>query len=207
MKKSVADLFRYETEILKKGYRFVVGVDEAGRGPLAGPVAAAACMPDLSRPIEGVNDSKQLTPKKRKELYERIVSEAVSYKVATVSNRVIDEINILEATKNAMTEAVESLLPLPDYVLLDAVKLKLPYPSLAVIHGDALSYSIAAASILAKVERDEAMIKYAEIYPEYGFESHKGYGSVHHIEMIKKYGPCPIHRLSFLKNILGENDV
>ena len=207
MKKSVADLFRYETELLKKGYRFVVGVDEAGRGPLAGPVAAAACMPDLSRPIEGVNDSKQLTPKKRKELYERIVSEAVSYKVATVSNRVIDEINILEATKNAMTEAVESLLPLPDYVLLDAVKLKLPYPSLAVIHGDALSYSIAAASILAKVERDEAMIKYAEIYPEYGFESHKGYGSVHHIEMIKKYGPCPIHRLSFLKNILGENDV
>ncbi len=207
MKKSVADLFRYETELLKKGYRFVVGVDEAGRGPLAGPVAAAACMPDLSRPIEGVNDSKQLTPKKRKELYERIVSEAVSYKVATVSNRVIDEINILEATKNAMTEAVESLFPLPDYVLLDAVKLKLPYPSLAVIHGDALSYSIAAASILAKVERDEAMIKYAEIYPEYGFESHKGYGSVHHIEMIKKYGPCPIHRLSFLKNILGENDV
>lgn len=207
MKKSVADLFRYETELLKKGYRFVVGVDEAGRGPLAGPVAAAACMPDLSRPIEGVNDSKQLTPKKRKELYERIVSEAVSYKVATVSNRVIDEINILEATKHAMTEAVESLLPLPDYVLLDAVKLKLPYPSLAVIHGDALSYSIAAASILAKVERDEAMIKYAEIYPEYGFESHKGYGSVHHIEMIKKYGPCPIHRLSFLKNILGENDV
>ena len=139
MKKSVADLFRYETELLKKGYRFVVGVDEAGRGPLAGPVAAAACMPDLSRPIEGVNDSKQLTPKKRKELYERIVSEAVSYKVATVSNRVIDEINILEATKNAMTEAVESLFPLPDYVLLDAVKLKLPYPSLAVIHGDALS--------------------------------------------------------------------
>lgn len=207
MKKSVADLFRYETELLKKGYRFVVGVDEAGRGPLAGPVAAAACMPDLSRPIEGVNDSKQLTPKKRKELYERIVSEAVSYKVATVSNRVIDEINILEATKHAMTEAVESLFPLPDYVLLDAVKLKLPYPSLAVIHGDALSYSIAAASILAKVERDEAMIKYAEIYPEYGFESHKGYGSVHHIEMIKKYGPCPIHRLSFLKNILGENDV
>ena len=207
MKKSVANLFRYETELLKKGYRFVVGVDEAGRGPLAGPVAAAACMPDLSRPIEGVNDSKQLTPKKRKELYERIVSEAVSYKVATVSNRVIDEINILEATKHAMTEAVESLLPLPDYVLLDAVKLKLPYPSLAVIHGDALSYSIAAASILAKVERDEAMIKYAEIYPEYGFESHKGYGSVHHIEMIKKYGPCPIHRLSFLKNILGENDV
>ncbi len=207
MKKSVADLFRYETELLKKGYRFVVGVDEAGRGPLAGPVAAAACMPDLSRPIEGVNDSKQLTPKKRKELYERIVSEAVSYKVATVSNRVIDEINILEATKHAMTEAVESLFPLPDYVLLDAVKLKLPYPSLAVIHGDALSYSIAAASILAKVERDEAMIKYAEIYPEYGFESHKGYGSVHHIEMIKKYGPCPIHRLSFLKNILGENNV
>ena len=192
---------------MKKGYRFVVGVDEAGRGPLAGPVAAAACMPDLSRPIEGVNDSKQLTPKKRKELYERIVSEAVSYKVATVSNRVIDEINILEATKHAMTEAVESLFPLPDYVLLDAVKLKLPYPSLAVIHGDALSYSIAAASILAKVERDEAMIKYAEIYPEYGFESHKGYGSVHHIEMIKKYGPCPIHRLSFLKNILGENNV
>ena len=207
MKKSVADLFRYETELLKRGYRFVVGVDEAGRGPLAGPVAAAACMPDLSRPIEGVNDSKQLTPKKRKELYERIVSEAVSYKVATVSNRVIDEINILEATKHAMTEAVESLFPLPDYVLLDAVKLKLPYPSLAVIHGDALSYSIAAASILAKVERDEAMIKYAEIYPEYGFESHKGYGSVHHIEMIKKYGPCPIHRLSFLKNILGENNV
>lgn len=204
MKKNEIDMFLYEKELIGKGCAFIAGVDEAGRGPLAGPVFAAACICDLIDPVCGVNDSKALTAKKRGELYEKIVSTAVSYKVVSVSNEKIDEINILEATKYAMTEAIESLFPLPDHVLIDAVKLKIPFPFTALIHGDALSHSIAAASILAKVERDEAMLRYAEIYPEYGFESHKGYGSAHHIEMIKKYGPCPIHRRSFLKKILGE---
>ena len=195
MKKNDADMFVYEKELTAKGCRFIAGVDEAGRGPLAGPVFAAACICDLENPVCGVNDSKALTPKKRGELYEKIVATAVSYKV----------ISILEATKFAMTEAIESLFPLPDHVLIDAVRLKIPFPFTALIHGDALSHSIAAASILAKVERDRIMLEYAEKYPEYGFESHKGYGSAHHIEMIKKYGPCPIHRRSFLKKILGED--
>lgn len=205
MKKNDADMFVYEKELTAKGCRFIAGVDEAGRGPLAGPVFAAACICDLANPVCGVNDSKALTPKKRGELYEKIVATAVSYKVISVSNEKIDEINILEATKFAMTEAIESLFPLPDHVLIDAVRLKIPFSFTALIHGDALSHSIAAASILAKVERDRIMLEYAEKYPEYGFESHKGYGSAHHIEMIKKYGPCPIHRRSFLKKILGED--
>ena len=205
--KNETDMFRYERELMSRGIYYIAGVDEAGRGPLAGPVAAAACIPCLDKPVAGVNDSKKLTPKKREELYEKIRETAVSYKVVMLDNQVIDEINILEATKRAMREALDGLFPIPEYVILDAVKFNdLPYPAMSIIHGDALSHSIAAASIMAKVERDRLMMKYAEQYPEYGFESHKGYGSKHHIEMILKYGPSPIHRMSFLKNILGDKN-
>ena len=183
--KAFVDMFAYENKLLAEGFKLVCGVDEAGRGPLAGPVCAGAFIPDLAKTVDGVNDSKKLTPKKRDYLY---------------AADVIDEINILEATKLAMRNAVAALTPEPEAALVDAVKLDLPVRVLPIIHGDALSYSIAAASILAKVERDRLMLEYAEKYPEYGFESHKGYGSAHHIEMLRKYGPCPIHRATFIKN-------
>lgn len=194
------DLLAIERELISRGARVICGVDEAGRGPLAGPVCVGACIPDLGNIIEGVNDSKKLTEKKRKALYAELCQSAICHKTVFVDAEKIDEINILNATKLAMREAVESMFPLPDMVLVDAVKLDLPYPTRAIIHGDALSYCIAAASIFAKVERDRLMMHYAELYPEYGFEKHKGYGSAYHIEMLKKYGPCPIHRKSFIKN-------
>lgn len=194
------DMLRYEREYFSRGLFNICGIDEAGRGPLAGPVVVGACIPDFNNIIEGVNDSKKLTDKKRRLYYEELCTSAVCYKTIRIEPEIIDEINILNATKMAMKEAAISMFPFPDVVFIDAVKLDLPYPSLPIIHGDALSYSIAAASIFAKVERDDIMLKYAEIYPEYGFESHKGYGSQHHIEMLKKYGPCPIHRKSFIKN-------
>lgn len=196
------DLLQYENSCAARGLELVCGVDEAGRGPLAGPVTVAAIIPDLTRIVKGVNDSKKLTDKKRRELYPQIIETAICYKSVSESNEEIDKINILEATKRAMTEAVNCLFPIPHVVLVDAVKLKLHVECVPIIHGDALSYAIAAASIIAKVERDDMMIKFAELYPEYGFEEHKGYGTEHHIEMLKKYGPCPIHRASFLKKIL-----
>lgn len=194
------DLLRIENELTASGARYICGVDEAGRGPLAGPVCVGACIPDLSCIVEGVNDSKKLTEKKREILYEELCESVFCHKTVFIEPDVIDEINILNATKRAMREAVESMFPLPDVVLIDAVKLDLPYPSRSIIHGDALSYCIAAASIFAKVERDRLMLEYAKLYPEYGFEKHKGYGSRYHIEMLKKYGPCPIHRKTFIKN-------
>lgn len=194
------DLFEYERALLSEGFNYICGVDEAGRGPLAGPVCAGACIPNLSDIIEGVNDSKKLTEKKREALYEILSEKCVSHKTVFIDAEIIDEINILNATKTAMKEAIASMFPLPEMVLIDAVKLDIPFKSRSIIHGDAISYCIAAASIFAKVERDRLMLKYAEMYPEYGFESHKGYGSKHHIEMLKKYGPCPIHRKTFIKN-------
>lgn len=202
--KEKPDLLVFEREYLEKGVALIAGVDEVGRGPLAGPVMVCAYIPDFSVIIDGVNDSKQLTDKKRRALYPKLIESAVAYKTFSVSPEKIDEINILEATKFAMKEAILSLFPVPQTVFIDAVKLDIPYPMRAIIHGDALSYSIAAASIVAKVERDTLMEKYAELYPEYGFEGHKGYGSAKHIAAIKEYGPCPIHRRSFLKNILGD---
>lgn len=196
----MSDLLVTERLLLSEGLNFICGVDEAGRGPLAGPVCAGACIPDLSNIIAGVNDSKKLTEKKRELLYNQLKDACLSYKTVFVGADVIDDINILNATKLAMKEAILSMFPLPDMVLIDAVKLDIPYKSQSIIHGDAVSYCIAAASIFAKVERDRLMMEYAEKYPEYGFESHKGYGSKHHIEMLKKYGPCPIHRKSFIKN-------
>ena len=194
------DLLKYEKELTKRGYHFIGGIDEAGRGPLAGPVAAACCIPDLTTIFDEINDSKKLTAKKREKLFDLITDTSIAQSVVFVDEKTIDEINILNATKQAMNSAVWSLLPTPDYLLVDAVKYDFGVPNMPIIHGDALSYSIAAASILAKVSRDRLMDQYAIEYPEYGFEKHKGYGTAFHIEMLKKYGPCPIHRKSFIKN-------
>lgn len=201
MKQSVNNL-AYEKELLNNGVYLIAGMDEAGRGPLAGPVTAACCIMDLTDIIDGVDDSKKLTEKKRELLFDKIKEKAICHSIINVDENVIDEINILNATKKAMTEAVNSLFPFPQYLLVDAVKHDFGVPYKAIIHGDALSYSIAAASILAKVSRDRLMAEYAEKYPEYGFDKHKGYGTKAHIEAIKKYGPCPIHRMSFIKNFL-----
>ncbi len=195
-----SQLLRYEEELIGQGYTLIAGMDEAGRGPLAGPVAAACCIPDLNVIFDEINDSKKLTAKKRDKLFDLISDTSIAQSVVFVDENVIDEINILNATKKAMNSAVWSLLPTPQYLLVDAVKHDFGIPYKAIIHGDALSYSIASASILAKVSRDRLMDEYAEKYPEYGFEKHKGYGTAYHIEMLKKYGPCPIHRKSFIKN-------
>lgn len=194
------DTLRFEKKFMEQGYVYIAGIDEAGRGPLAGPVTCACCMPDLSNLIMGVDDSKKLSAKKREELFKRIVENKNIFSIVDIEKDVIDEINILNATKKGMTEAFNNIFPKPEIVLIDAVKLDLDAKCEPIIHGDALSYSIAAASILAKVHRDQLMDRYAEIYPEYGFEKHKGYGTKFHIEMLKKYGPCPIHRQTFIKN-------
>jgi len=194
------DLLKFEKELLAKSPVRIAGMDEAGRGPLAGPVAVACCVPDLNKIIDGINDSKKLTEKTRERLFSLIAATSLDYCVVYAENDEIDEVNILNATKRAMKTAVENVAKSADIVLVDAVKEDFVLPSLAIIHGDALSYSIGAASILAKVSRDRLMLEYAEKYPEYGFEKHKGYGTLQHIEALKKYGPCPIHRKSFIKN-------
>ena len=185
-------------------YEVICGIDEAGRGPLAGPVCAAAVILPKDEPILYVNDSKQLSAKKRDELYDVICEKAVSYGVSLVSEKVIDEINILQATYEAMRQAVAKLSPAPRCTLNDAVTIPgLSIRQVPIIKGDAKSCSIAAASILAKVTRDRLMTEYDKLYPEYGFASHKGYGAKEHIEALKKYGPCPIHRTTFIHNILN----
>ncbi len=194
------NLLRYEKELMQKGINLICGIDEAGRGPLAGPVMVGAAIMDIDNIIPEVNDSKKLTEKTRERLYDEVMAGAIGYGSIAIDCDVIDEINILNATKKGMIDVLDKLFPLPDILLIDAVKCDFPIPSISIIKGDALSYSIAAASILAKVERDRLMCKYAEIYPEYGFERHKGYATKLHIEMLKKYGPCPIHRKSFIKN-------
>lgn len=196
----MVDLLNYEREYLSQKINLIAGMDEAGRGPLAGPVMVGCCIMDLDDIIPDVNDSKQLSEKEREFLYDRIKEKAICATTTQIEHDEIDEINILNATKKAMCNAVKSMFPIPEMLLVDAVKCDFGVPYKAIIHGDALSYSIAAASILAKVERDRLMVRYADIYPEYGFEKHKGYATKLHIEMLKKYGPCPIHRKSFLKN-------
>lgn len=198
--KTEIDTLIFEKEYLSKGFSLIAGIDEAGRGPLAGPVTCACCMPDLKNIISGIDDSKKVTPKKREELFEAIKSSTDSYSIIDIDEKVIDKINILNATMQGMKKSFENVFPRPEVVLIDAVKLDLGVETKSIIHGDALSYCIAAASILAKVHRDKLMEKYAEIYPEYGFEKHKGYGTKFHIDMLKKYGPCPIHRKTFIKN-------
>lgn len=193
----------YEQKAINRGYKFICGVDEAGRGPLAGPVYAAAVILPENTIIEGVNDSKKLSEKKREALFEVIKSEALSYSVAYSSVEEIESINILNATMLAMKRAVEGLDVKADYAMIDGNRLPdLSIDSEYIIKGDAKSMSIACASILAKVSRDRLLYKYAEEYPQYGFDKHKGYGTKAHTAAIKEYGPCPYHRLSFLKKIL-----
>lgn len=182
--------------------KLVCGIDEAGRGPLAGPVVACACIPDFSNIIDGVNDSKKLSPKKRLHVYKQLIETSIYYKTVFISEKIIDKINILEATKLAMKECLKGINPFPDIVLIDAVSLDIDIPSKSIIKGDMKSYAIACASIIAKVERDLKMIECAKIYPEYGFEKHKGYGTKAHVKMLKKYGKCPIHRNTFIKNFV-----
>ena len=189
---------KYERELNKEGYTLVCGVDEVGRGPLAGPVVCAAVIMPLNDIVEGVDDSKKVSKSKREKLYDEIIEKAISYAICRVEPQIIDEINILQATRLCMKNAVEELKVKPDFVLTDGnMTLDLSCPQRSIIKGDALSYSIGAASIIAKVYRDRIMEEYSKEYPAYGFESNVGYGSAAHIEAIKKYGLCPIHRRSF----------
>lgn len=199
------DWLKYENELLANGYKYICGVDEAGRGPLAGPVCAAAVILPENKIIDGVNDSKKLSEKKREILFDIIKKEAISYSIAFSSVEEIEKFNILNATMLAMKRAVERLNVKADYAIIDGNKtpdLKIPCKS--IVKGDANSISIAAASILAKVSRDRLCYEYAEKYPQYMFDKHKGYGTKLHMEKIKEYGPCEIHRISFLTNILNK---
>ncbi len=202
MKQYVAKL-EFENKHLETGCKYIAGVDEVGRGPLAGPVVCASVIMDLSNIIEGIDDSKKLSHKKRELLFEKIIENAVSYSIQQISPEEIDEINILQATKKCMKNAVMGLDVQPDVVLVDAVNLEIPYKTEAIIKGDLKSYTIGAASILAKVYRDRLMKEYSQIYPQYGFERNAGYGTKEHIEKIKEIGPCQIHRKTFIKNFWG----
>ena len=194
-----------EKEIYLSGIETICGIDEAGRGPLAGPVVVAAVIMPKDSIIEGVNDSKKVSEKKREVLYQQILDEAIAYGVGIIDQKEIDDLNILNATKKGLTEALKGLKVKPERILVDALNgidtLGIPYTS--IIKGDAKSYSIAAASIIAKVTRDRIMREWDELYPQYGFEKHKGYGTKMHIDAIKEYGLCPLHRLSFVKNIIS----
>ena len=199
----------YENQLREKGYRYIAGLDEAGRGPLAGPVVAGAVIlpPDTELVIPGVDDSKKLSSLRRGKLLEEIKEKATAWAVGIVDVETIDQINILQATKKAMKQAVEGLQAAPEVLLIDAVELaQVSLPQQPLIHGDALSVSIAAASIVAKETRDAMMIALDSLYPEYGFASNKGYGSAQHIAALRKYGPCPIHRRTFIKNFTGSNE-
>lgn len=197
------DWLLYENEKYNEGYKIICGVDEAGRGPLAGPVYAAAVILGKGQTIEGVNDSKKLSEKKRELLFDKIINECKDYSIGTASEKEIDELNILQATFLAMKRAVDGLSVKPDCALVDGNQIpNLDCDVTTVVKGDAKSESIAAASILAKVSRDRYMLEMAEKYPQYGFEKHKGYGTKLHYEMIEKYGICDIHRKSFLKKVL-----
>lgn len=205
--KRIQDMRSFEEQALQetfgKDFALICGVDEAGRGPLAGPVAAGACILPKDTEILYINDSKKLSPKKREELFTEIKEKALAWNVAPVSAERIDEINILQATYEAMRQAIAGLTPSPDAVVVDAVTIpELSLPQRGIVKGDAKCYSIAAASILAKVTRDHLMEEYDARYPEYGFAKHKGYGTKEHIEALKKYGPCPIHRKSFIGHFI-----
>lgn len=195
---------KFEKPLYNNGIKHIAGIDEVGRGPLAGPVVTCAVVlkPDVL--IEGVNDSKKVSEKNREKLFDIIIDNCISYGIGMANEKVIDKINILNATKQAMCEAVTNLKVVPEHLLIDAVELGLNIPSTSIIKGDAFSVSVAAASIVAKVTRDRMMVAYDEIYPEYGFCRNKGYGTAEHVEALKKFGPCPIHRMSFIKGILGE---
>ncbi|MBR3152300.1 MAG: ribonuclease HII [Clostridia bacterium] len=198
------ELKKDEEKIYSENVKYIAGIDEAGRGPLAGPVVVGIVILPKDSMIEGVNDSKKVSEKKREKIYEDIISEAVDWSVGIVDQKEIDEINILNATKKALTMAIDSLKVKPDLILVDALEKidtkGIPYKS--IIKGDAKEYSIAAASIIAKVTRDRIMKEWDEVYPQYGFAGHKGYGTAKHIQAIKEYGPCILHRKSFIKNFI-----
>lgn len=200
-KERLEELKKIEKELYQKGFQKIAGIDEAGRGPLAGPVVVAGVIMPQNSMIEGVNDSKKVSEKKREKLYDLILEEAISYSVAIIGQDTIDEINILNATKQGVTEVVEGFETKPDLIIVDALNhintKGIPYDS--IIKGDAKCYNIAAASIVAKVTRDRIMRQWDEIYPQYGFSTHKGYGTAKHIEAIRECGLCPIHRRSFTK--------
>ena len=199
------DWFLYEKEAAQKGYSAGCGIDEAGRGPLAGPVFAAAVILPAEVEIPGLNDSKKLTAKKREALFPLIQEKAVSWSVAFATESEIDEINILQATYLAMRRACEGLSVPADYALVDGNRMPpLSMPGETIVKGDGLSASIAAASVLAKVSRDRLMLELDSLYPEYQFAKHKGYGTALHVDLLRKYGPCPIHRRSFLTKILKD---
>lgn len=189
----------FENQAIAKGFRFIAGVDEVGRGCLAGAVVAAACILDLTKPLpEGLNDSKKLSAKKREQITKELKENCLAYSIAQVEADEIDRINILQATKKAMRLAIENLTPQADFLLIDALQLKeIALPQKAIIKGDAISASIAAASIIAKTYRDNLMREYAEIYPNYAFEKHVGYGTKAHFEAIRQHGACLLHRKSF----------
>ena len=197
-------MFDYENKYLSKGYKLIAGIDEAGRGPLAGPVCVAMVIMPLDKEsiIEKVNDSKKLTEKMRDELYDEIINKAIAYHIEMVDEETIDTINILNATKLGMLTCINEISIKPDVVLIDAVKIDSDIENESIIKGDALSYSIACASILAKVSRDRLMLELDEKYPEYNFKKHKGYGTKAHIEALKAHGKCPHHRDTFIKNFV-----
>ena len=201
----LTNLKEIEKDLHTKGFNKILGIDEAGRGPLAGPVVVAGVIMPENSMIEGINDSKKVSEKKREKLYDLIIEEAISYQVAIIGQDIIDKINILNATKKGLTNVVEGLDVKPDLIIVDALTnidtKGIPYES--IIKGDAKCYSISAASILTKVTRDRIMREWDEIYPQYGFINNKGYGTAKHIEAIKEYGLSPIHRRSFTKGIVG----
>ena len=193
-----------ELKLYENNIEYICGIDEAGRGPLAGPVVVGAVILPKDSFIEGVNDSKKISEKKREKIYDQIIEEAISYSVGIVDQKTIDEINILNATKLGVKIALEGLKQKPDVIMVDALTnmdtLGIPY--ISVVKGDAKNYSIAAASIIAKVTRDRIMKEWDELYPAYGFAKHKGYGTAEHIRVIKENGPCILHRKSFIKNFV-----
>jgi ribonuclease HII len=188
---------RYERDARQHGWQRIAGLDEAGRGSLFGPVVAAAVILNPRRRIVGLDDSKKLTPERRHDLAPRIREHALAWAVAEIEASRIDAWNIYQASRQAMMAAVSQLFPLPDYLLLDAIEIDLPIEQKALIHGDARSVSIAAASILAKVERDNRMMEYDQLYPQYGFAQNKGYGTPEHLEALQRHGPTPLHRFSY----------
>lgn len=204
----LTNLKAIEKKFYEKGAKYICGIDEAGRGPLAGPVVVASVIMPENSMIEGVNDSKKVSEKKREKLYDQIINEAICYGVGIIDQNEIDDINILNATKRGVTRSLEELTKKPDIILVDALKgidtLGIPYES--IIKGDAKSYSIAAASIIAKVTRDRIMREWDKVYPQYGFEKHKGYGTAQHIKVIKEMEICPLHRKSFVKNFVSIGD-
>lgn len=203
------DLLKYEKELYKKGYNLIAGTDEAGRGPLVGPVVAAAVILPKGYTLDGLNDSKKLTEKRRNKFYEIIKRDAISVGVSIISEKIIDEINILEASRLAMNNALDNLEVKPDYILTDAMKLDRDVEVLPIIKGDAKSLTIAAASVIAKVTRDRLLVELGEKYPQYEFEKHKGYPTKRHIELVKQYGVLDEYRKTFkpICEIIRDNNI